>query len=62
MKRTMTTIVCLILLLVAGCSAPLTDGQVQSVSDRCKDLGMSVKVFHGLVNYVECVPMRDVGN
>lgn len=50
---TTISLVCL-LTLTSGCAEPLTDAQVQAVAQRCKELGMSMKVFNGLTSFAEC--------
>lgn len=49
------------LLLLTGCDnvAPVTDIQVKTVTERCKELGLSVKVQNNHNNSsIECVEVN----
>jgi FAD/FMN-containing dehydrogenase len=54
MMKTLMTVA----LALTGCYAnPVTDAQVSAVVERCKELGMAVRVFNGATSFVECVPV-----
>lgn len=50
----------MVAMVLAGCSPPppVSDAQVQAVTTRCKELGMSTRVFNSVtVSTAECAPV-----
>lgn len=55
----LTPVAVVTLLLLAGCQpVSLSDAQVKTVTERCKELGMATHLFNSvLVSRADCVPI-----
>ena len=45
---------------LAGCAPPITEGTAKAMIERCKELGMATRVFHGMSSTVDCVEVKHV--